>query len=192
MNPSMNPPLRILSFCLGLLLAIGTVSAHQVPNLTIESEFQADGTAELRVNLDPRLFLAEDPTTLPPIPASWLLTQSEAEKAETWAKAEAYVRSAVTPAYSSPPLGIELVWEFVAIDGGTGMAFTEQTAEVHLLAKAKMAVPAEAKAYTVAILMDAKAPAVLLNSFAGTMERRPQILFPGETSRPFPCRAAEE
>ena len=33
---------------------------------------------------------------------------------------------------------------------------------------------------------DCRVPLILMNSFQGEMERRPSVLFPGETSRPFP------
>jgi hypothetical protein len=79
----------------------------------------------------------------------------------------------------------ELTWEFKPIDGATGMAFDDNTAEVHLLATVKTRSPEAAETCSVRLEMPAKAPAVLLNRLDEQDERRPQILFPGETSRPF-------
>jgi hypothetical protein len=83
----------ILSVLLAFCLPLG---AHQVPNLTLEADFKSSGEAEFRLNLDPRLFLADDPRSLPPIPAPWYRDQSEDEKKQTLADALAYVRSALT------------------------------------------------------------------------------------------------
>jgi hypothetical protein len=62
--------------------------AHQVPSLTIEANFTPEGQLTLSINLDPRLFLAEDPTTLPPIAAPWFRDQSPEAKTQTLADAQ--------------------------------------------------------------------------------------------------------
>ncbi len=175
-------PLRWL--LLALLCAVLPAQAHQVPNLTLEAEFTSSGEVEFRLNLDPRLFLAEDPKTLPPIPAPWYRDQSETEKAETLKQALAYVKAALTIFFDDQPAG-DWSWEFQPIDGATGERFSDETAEVHLLALMKTRCPVGGKACSVRLEDPAKAPTVLLNSLNQQAERRPQILFPGETSRPF-------
>lgn len=186
-----QPPLRQLarSICRAVLvLYVGftgtALLAHQVPNLTLEVDFSPSGEVEFRLNLDPRLFLAEDPKTLPPVPALWFREQSATEKAETLEKALTYVKAALTFMFDDQPAG-KWTWEFLPIDGATGERFTDETAEVHLLATVKTRCPDGATASSVQLENPAKAPMVLLNSLSQQVERRPQILFPGETSRPF-------
>jgi hypothetical protein len=158
--------------------------AHQVPSLTIEANFTPEGQLTLTINLDPRLFLAEDPTTLPPIAAPWFRDQSPEAKTQTLADALTYVQSALTFFFNDQPAA-NLIWQFEPIDGATNGPFTDTTAEVHFLATCKTQRPATATTSTVRLEPKAKAAAVLLNSLNQQTERRPQILFPGETSRPF-------
>lgn len=193
-----RPPIRLRVFRAKLLIfsvlaaliwsASGPLRAHQVPNLVLEADFKSTGEAEFRLNLDPRLFLAEDPRSLPPVPAPWFRDQSEEEKKRTLADALAYVRAALTLFFDKEAAG-ELAWEFEPIDGATGMAFDEATAEVHLLARVKTRCPAGSETCWLRLEAPAKAPIVLLNRLDDQDERRPQILFPGESSRPFRHKA---
>ena len=162
-------------------------AAHQVPNLTLETEFSPDGAVEFRLNLDPRLFLAEDPTTLPPVPAAWFRDQSTEEKNLTLANARAFVRAAITFFFDDQPVTDPLTWELTPIDGATGLPFTDETAEIHFVAICKTRRPPAAQTSSLRLEAAAKAPTVLLNSLHQQAERQPQILFPGETSRPFRC-----
>lgn len=180
-----QPSFLLAALALALLCTVMTARAHQVPNLTLEAEFSSSGEVEFRLNLDPRLFLAEDPKTLPPVPAPWFRDQTETEKAETLKQALAYVKTALTVLFDEQATGADWVWEFQPIDGATGESFNDDTAEVHLLAIVKTRCPAGGKACSVRLENPAKAPTVLLNSLNQQAERRPQILFPGETSRPF-------
>jgi hypothetical protein len=194
-NPFM-PRFLLLALLASIALLHPTpLHAHQVPSLTLEAKFTAEGAAAFSINLDPRLFLAEDPTTLPPVPAPWFRDQSEQERAETLASARAYVQSAITFFFDDQKAAA-LTWEFIPIDGATGEPFTEATSEVHFLAQCKTTCPAAAGTSSIRLEPAAKAAAVLLNSFKklgdqeAQSERRPQILFPGESSRAFKIQPA--
>lgn len=178
--------LRPLVGLLTCLLLSSSALAHQVPSLTLEADFSPDGAVEFRVNLDPRLFLAEDPTTLPPVPAPWFRDQTEEARAQTLADATAYVQAALSFFFDDQKTAA-LTWKFEPIDGATGEPFTDATAEVHFLAKCQTRRPDTASASSVRLETAAKAAAVILNRLNQQAERRPQILFPGETSRPFRC-----
>ncbi len=183
------PKLLIFSALIAWVWGLGgPLQAHQVPNLVLEADFKSSGEAEFRLNLDPRLFLAEDPRSLPPVPAPWYRDQSEEEKKRTLADALAYVRAAVSLFFDQEAAG-ELTWEFEPIDGATGLTFDDNTAEVHLLARAKTRCPAASETCWLRLEMPAKAPVVLLNRLDEQDERQPQILFPGESSRPFRHKA---
>ena len=176
---------RAIALTLSALALLGTpLKAHQIPNLTLEADFKSTGEVEFRLNLDPRLFLADDPRTLPPVPAPWFRDQSAEEKQRTFAEALKYVQAALT-VFFDEQAATGLSWEFTPIDGATGLGFDDATAEVHLLATVKTRCPQQSQACSVRLEDPAKAPAVLLNRLDEQDERRPQILFPGETSRPF-------
>jgi hypothetical protein len=174
------------AFTLAVTPFVSTAWAHQVPSLTLEADFTVEGAVTFSINLDPRLFLAEDPTTLPPIPAPWFRDQTEQARTQTLADALTYVQSALTFFFDEQK-SAALTWEFVPIDGATGEPFSDTTAEVHFLAKCKTQCPANTITSSIRLEPAAKAAAVLLNSLNQQAERRPQILFPGESSRPFRC-----
>ena len=79
------------------------------------------------------------------------------------------------------------------MDGATNMPLAADTAEVHLLAEAKGVVPDAANDFSIELSRDANVSMILLCSFGGSMERRPNVVFPGETSRayalPFPVKS---
>lgn len=191
-RPSARCPFaRAWMLTLSVLALLGSgLEAHQVPNLTLEADFKSTGEVEFRLNLDPRLFLADDPRTLPPVPAPWFRDQSAEEKQRTLADALKYVQAALTVFFDEQAAS-GLSWEFTPIDGATGLGFDDNTAEVHLLATVKTRCPAPSTTCSVRLEDPAKAPAVLLNRLDEQEERRPQILFPGETSRPFRHQPAE-
>ncbi len=185
------PARRLIALIVSALAAFcPRLEAHQVPNLTLEADFKSSGEVEFRLNLDPRLFLAAEPRSLPPVPAPWYRDQSEEEKKQTLADALVYVKTALTFFFDNQAAE-ELAWTFEPIDGATGLAFNDTTAEVHLLATVKTRCPEATAACSVRLEAPAKAPAVLLNRLDDQDERRPQILFPGETSRPFRHKPAD-
>lgn len=157
--------------------------AHVVPNMTIEAEFAKDRRYTLRINLDPRVFLSEQPTSLPPVPAEWYLKQAAAEKEATHAQAMAYLRETLGLTFGDQKTSLPEC-DFVALDGATLEALAPETAETHLLATAHGEIPEHSRNYTLAFGRQANVSLILLNSMAGG-EKQPQVLFPGETSRPF-------
>lgn len=158
--------------------------AHQVPSLTVEAEFGMDGAYTLRVNVDPRLFLSDRPSELPPVPVEWYRDQSEAELAATRRSAQAYLARALTLVFSDKNESMPSC-TFLPMDGATNMPLDVETREVHLLARCSARVPEGGRDFKLALGKDANVSMILLNSLAGKAERRPQVLFPGETSRAF-------
>jgi hypothetical protein len=77
------------------------------------------------------------------------------------------------------------VIEITAIDGTTLEPLKPDTAETHLLAVAKGRVPGSGHTFELVFGPDANISLILLNSEQGKPERRPQVLFPGESSRPY-------
>lgn len=166
------------------LFACATAHGHQVPNMTIEMEFNAAGTFEMKVNVDPRVILSTQPDSLPPVEASWYLNQSPEQVKESLQKATAYLEKNLKLTFGSVTLPLpESSWQ--AMDGATNLVLTAETTEVHLLAALKGSVPDAAREFVLGFGAEAKVSLILLLKNAGQKEPKVQVIFPGENSRPF-------
>ncbi len=162
----------------------GIVHAHVVPNMTVEAEFNAAGGYKLSINVDPRTFLAADPTSLPPVPASWYQEQTPEQVTATHEKAQQYLASALGVLFNGQKTTLPAC-KLRAMDGADNTPLKADTQEVHLLATASGQRPASAATFQIDFAKDANTSLILLQSQAGKTELRPQVVFPGETSRPF-------
>ncbi len=174
---------RILTI-LSALATCGPACAHQVPSLTVEASFASDRSYTLKVNIDPRLVISDQPSSMPPVPIEWYREQSPDELQATIQKASEYLKDALVIQFGDASVPV-LNCEFQPMDGATNMPLSPDTREVHLLATAKGAVPQSRTSFALTLKPSAGVSMILLNSFEGTMERRPNVVFPGETSRPF-------
>lgn len=166
------------------ILTAVRVQAHPIPTLVVEAIFHPDRACELKVNLDPRLFLHEVPSTLPPIPGSWWRDQSEADRAANQDRARQYLASTLQfffgPAQTHPS------WTVQAIDSTLTTPLSPTSAEVHLLAICRVEPSADARDFKLTLARSAAVPVILLNSELGNPKITPQSVYPGETSRAFP------
>ncbi len=179
-------PLRLF---FALIALSGLLRAHNVPSMTIETRFKQNGNFDLTINFDPRTFLAADPRTLPPVAGSWFSDQSPEQAAATLEKARDYLRQSVGFIFNGRPIPLpELTLQ--PIDGADNTPLKPDTQELHLLAKCAAPVPDGATEFQIAFAKAAAIDLILLNALASAAERRPQVLFPGETSRPFVFRPA--
>jgi hypothetical protein len=176
----MMRPMRLLVLLLAFVAA--AAQAHTVPSLTIEAVFQADHSYTLRINVDPRLFLSTQPTSLPPVEAKWYRDQSPDELKKTEQQAADYLKRAVSLLFAAKPAELPVI-TFKPMDGATNEPLAAESKEIHLLAEMHGMVTAPD--FQIAISKDANSSVILLNSLGDQMERRPQVLFPGETSRAF-------
>lgn len=163
--------------------------AHQVPSLTVEALFTKDRAYTLRVSLDPRLFLSDQPSSLPPVPIEWFREQTPDQVKATWRQAAEYVREALELKFGDATTRITDC-QFQPMDGATNQPLGPDTKEVHLLGEAKGTVPDGCDSFQIALSRNANVSMILLNSFDGEMERRPNVIFPGETSRAFVMKVA--
>lgn len=173
-----------------LALAAGSAGAHVVPNMTVEAGFAADGTYSLQINVDPRTFLAADPTTLPPVPGSWYQEQTAEQAAATKAKAQEYLTKALGLLFGGQKTPLPAC-EIQPINGEDNTPLEPDTQEVHFLARAQGSVPAGAASFQVDFSKDGNTTLILLPRQMGSSAARPQVIFPGETSRPFPLSVAQ-
>lgn len=169
--------------------AIGLAQAHVVPNMTVEADFAPGGGYTLRINVDPRTFLASDPTTLPPVPGSWYREQTPAQVAATHEKAQQYLRGAVSLIFNDEKKPLPAC-QIQAMDGADNTPLKPETEEVHLLATMEGRLPEGANTFRVDFAKNANTSMILLLSQQGRAEPRPQVVFPGEVSRPFELKIA--
>lgn len=164
----------------GLLLATaGLVRAHTVPNLTVEAHFASDGAYSLVINIDPRTFMAADPTAFPPVPASWYLDQTREQTAATHQKAREYLGRCLGLTFSGSKTPLPEC-QFQAINGADNTPVDASTQEVHLLATARGRVPKNASVLQIDYAKEATTPLILLSSHEGRPAPRAQVAFPGE------------
>jgi hypothetical protein len=181
---------RLLGAAVPLVLAVvGTASAHVVPSMTIEADFASDGSYSLRINVDPRTFLATDPTTLPPVPASWYREQTPEQTAATHRRAQEYLSGALGVLFEGRKSTLPEC-QIQAIDGSDNTPLEADTQEVHLLATARGGIPVGATSFQIDFAKDANTSLILLHTQAGKSDLRPQVIFPGEASRAFRLAAA--
>jgi len=152
--------------------------------MTIEADFGTDRTFSLRINVDPRTFLAADPTTLPPVPSSWYREQKPEQIAVTHQKAQEYLSNSLGVLFGGQKIVLPEC-EIQAIDGADNTPLKAETQEVHLLATATGLIPETADTFQIEFAKDANTSLILLHTQAGKCELRPQVIFPGETSRAF-------
>lgn len=175
---------RLGPVILFFLAAASIVRAHVVPNMTIEAEFDPSGGYTLRINVDPRTFLASEPTSLPPVPGSWYLEQTPEQISATHEKAQQYLSSSLGLLIDGKKATLPDC-KIQAMDGADNTLLKADTQEVHLLATASGHLPAVSATFQVNFAKEANTSLILLHSQAGKAELRPQVVFPGETSRPF-------
>lgn len=171
-----------------LIALSGLLHAHNVPSMTIESRFTAAGNFDLTINFDPRAFLAADPRSLPPVAGAWFSDQSPDQAAATLEKAEDYLRQSVGILFNGRPIPLPKL-TIQPIDGSDNTPLKADTQELHLLAKCAAPVPEGATEFQVSFAKNAAIDLILLNALENAAERKPQVLFPGETSRTFVFRS---
>lgn len=171
------------------LVVASAAHVHVVPDMTIEANFSATGGYSLRINVDPRTFLAADPTSLPPVPGSWYRDQTPGQVAATHEKAQQYLINSLGVLFNGQKIPLPPC-EIQAMDGADNTPLKAETQEVHLLATTKGLLPADATTFQIDFAKDANTSLILLHTQAGNTEIRPQVVFPGETSRPFQLKVS--
>jgi hypothetical protein len=157
--------------------------------MTIEADFDAQGHFKMKVNVDPRVIISDQPTTLPPVEAAWYLDQTPEQVKATYEKAVAYLNAQLKIQFGPNAWPLPQVsWQ--AMDGTTNLPLTAETKEVHLLATIKGSVPADQSTFALGFGQTAQVSLILLLKNPGLTEPKVMVLFPGETSRPFSVTAA--
>ncbi|MEZ0276207.1 MAG: hypothetical protein ACAH88_14965 [Roseimicrobium sp.] len=174
-----------------MLLPAGQVGAHTVPSMVAEAEFSPKREMVLLVNLDPRLILTDQPSAVPPVPASWWFEQDEKGRADTLTRAAAYVDAQLKFRVGSTDL--HGAWKVQPVDSATVTPVTPSSAEVHLLVEHRGPLPEAQGDFKLTVSRTCAVATLLVNAMAGDEQRQPQLVFPGESSRGFvlPALAAK-
>lgn len=176
-------PRVLLLAASGALTALsGEARAHVVPNTTVEADFYADGGYTLRINVDPRTFMAADPTTLPPVPAAWYRDQTQEQVAATHQKAREYLEACLGLLFNGRKVPLPEC-QLQAINGADNTPITPATQEVHLLATGQGVVPEGAASFRLDFAKAANTSLILLTTQPGKAAARAQVVFPGELSK---------
>lgn len=166
-----------------LFIAAGLVRGHTVPTITVEAGFGQTREISLTVNLDPRLFLTKQPTSVPPVAASWWLDQDDKARAGNLAAASAYLAKILH--FQVGETNFSPSWKITAVDSVSVFPLSAESAEVHLLFEHHGPLPDVPGDFRVTLDDSAPVGLILLNSLDGKAERHPQVIFPGESSRGF-------
>jgi hypothetical protein len=171
--------LSAFAFC-----TAGAAFAHQVPSITLEADFARNRSFTLRINLDPRLVLSDEPTTLAPVPGAWYLERSPAEVAKIHEDCTAYLKKNVELVFGAEITPLPSL-QVIPIDGAENTPLTPETPELHLLATGRGILPGSAKDFALRLGRESNSSVILLNKVEGREEPSLRVVFPGETSQTF-------
>ena len=87
---------------LGLIVLCQATAAHPIPDIPVRSVFSADGSATIRIEVDPRCF-ASDPLNEPYLENDRLHSLEREQKAELFRKTEAFIKDSIE--FFAPPAG---------------------------------------------------------------------------------------
>ncbi|MBL9117048.1 MAG: hypothetical protein JNJ83_18725 [Verrucomicrobiaceae bacterium] len=151
-----------------------------MPSLGLEADLHQRAPSTLKLDIDPRLVVSANPSQLPPIPADWYRSLTDADRQQTLDSAVRFISGNLVFKSGAEP--VMLKWRFTAVDGTTAVPLNDDSKEVHLLAQATVTL--SGSDFTVSLGRDCAAALTMIAAVDGKTERRSQVLFPGETSRP--------
>lgn len=180
---SFRAPILLIS----VFLACVTMGfGHPLPDLPVRSHFSGDGTAEIRVEVDPRSF-EKDPEAEGYIMKAIIDRLTPEEVAEMKAQAAKFVSERLR--FHFDPIGVvtpEFTWEFQKL--GDKGALVDPADEIVLIGSWQVRGLSGMSAYRLEALpmapekMGIPLNVVFLNFIGGRQVERYGVLFPGETS----------
>ncbi len=183
---------RLLAFVLALAFT-SIAGAHPVPDLPVRSHFAADGTAEIRIEVDPRSF-SDNPEAIDYFKKATIESLAPEKVKEMKDTADLFVAQRLR--FFFDPIGEvkpKLTWEFRKLgDGGAPFENAEQGLlkgdETVLIGSWKTQVISGMTGYRLEALalgpgkMGAPLNVMFVNFIGGQQVERYAVLYPGETS----------
>lgn len=164
-----------VTFCLVTAL----LSAHSIPDIPVRASFQANGEAEISIEINPRNW-EESPKMALSLEQKDFLTYTTAQREELLKKTRAFVATYLE--FRLEPIGRvqpEFTYDFIAETGKPLMMMTDA---VVARGRWKTKIPAGVTGWQVKSLPGHKVAVVFLNTINGQDHPRVPILFPGEAS----------
>jgi len=162
-----------------LCLGFATLSAHSIPETVVRGSFDAQGNAEITIEVNPRAWDA-NPIDSPSTEFSDLQKMTAAEKDEYIRKTKEVIAKSVE--FTFEPIGrIQPDFDFTFGAEG-GKTLTAPTDAVVLIGKWRTKIPAGLTGWKIRSLPGHKISVLFNNQVNGQDHPRFAVLFPGETS----------
>jgi len=175
---------------LGALMGIVIVSwqglavAHPIPDVPVRAWFGSDGSAKFEVELDLRCFV-DDPLNEPFVVNASLKAMDEAQRSELKAPAIPFFAKTAKIIFEPMTSGAvepEFTADFGKVGGGE-LSGSEDPVAVML--RWETEIPDGVTAYRLEALESGQLSVLFLNHLNEIKQKRMQVLFPGETSKPL-------
>lgn len=162
----------------------GLAVAHPIPDVPVRAWFDSAGSAQFEVEFDLRCFV-EDPLNEPYVVNATVQAMDDAGRSELMAPALPFFAKTAKILFDPEVVGEvqpQFTAEFGKVGGGE-LADAEDPVAVMLRWKTK--IPDGAQAYRLDALESGELSVLFLNHLDGIKQKRMQVLFPGETSKPL-------
>lgn len=167
------------AFFLLLTLALVTARAHPIPDIPVRTFFPGDGTARVKVEVDPRCFAA-DPDLEPSLVPAKLAEKTAEQRTELEHKAADLVQRCIE--FTLDPVG-RIQPEFRFTFTGKGEAPLAGAEDVVVLTgEWRTTLAAGLSGWRIRSTPEAKLSVVFQNIIRGETHPRLAVLFPGEKS----------
>jgi hypothetical protein len=170
--------IRSLFAALGCFFA-ASAGAHSIPEIPVHGRFQADGTAEISIEINPRSW-APSPAEAPSLEQRAWARMTPEQRAELLRKAREHAAKVVE--FTFEPLGRvqpDFAFTFGAEDG---KPLYKPDDAVVMVGRWKTRVPAGITGWRIRSLPGHKVSVLFLNTLDGVPHPRIETLFPGEAS----------
>jgi hypothetical protein len=171
--------MRLYSAVFALLLSLShQVCGHAIPDIPVRGWFSSDGTAIIRVEVDPRAFEA-DPENEPYLLKAVFETIDAKEREQMIKLADEFIRKHVE--FYFQPLQVTPKFEFSFIGHNTNQ-LVKADDPVMISAEWKTKIPKGIEGYQIKAIEVGDLATEFLNFIDGKALERVNVLFPGETS----------
>lgn len=171
---------RLLTFFTLATIALlpFAAEAHPIPDIPVRGYFKSDGTATLRIEIDPRCF-AEDAEQEPYLQFWVLKEMKDAEKDALKKQARDYAKKHLEFWFKPLKIVPEFKYDFTSFDNKKLEKIDDS---VMITGEWKTKVPKGIEGYQIKSLESGTIDVQFLNHLDGKALERIHVLFPGETS----------
>lgn len=162
---------------LSLLLPL-PVLAHPIPDIPVRTYFKSDGTATIRVEVDPRCFV-DDPEQEPYLTKRVLDLSTKKENDELIKQSREYIRKYLKFYFQPLPIEPDFKFTFTSFDNKKPEKSEDP---IMITGEWSTKVPKGIEGYQIESLKPGKIDVQFLNFINGEAHKTINVLFPGEKS----------